>query len=83
MVNKEQSDNVNAYARLFTTGDGKAVLKDLESFCCQSRSSVNEENPNSFQTFFCEGKRRVYLRIMSFIKQEQELRKEQTNDRNK
>ncbi len=75
--NKEQTDKINAYARLFDTTDGKMVLGDLESFCCQSRSSVSEENPNALQTFFCEGKRRVYLRIISFMKKEQELRKEQ------
>ncbi len=81
--NKEQVNKINTYARLFNTTDGKMVLEDLESFCCQNRSSANEENPNALQTFFCEGKRRVYLRIKGFMKQEQENRKEQKNDRSK
>ncbi len=79
--NKELLDKYGAYGRLFRSADGQKVLADLESFCGQSRSSVCEENPNEMQTMFCEGKRRVYLRILEFMKQEQRIRKEQENGR--
>lgn len=59
----------SAYFRLFTTpDDGKMVHDDLRDFCGQDRSSVCASNPNPYQTFECEGKRRVFLRIDSMMK---------------
>lgn len=65
---KEQAERTHAYKRLFKTDDGKVVLKDLESFCGFNNTSVSEQSPNELQTFFAEGKRRVYLRINGFLR---------------
>jgi hypothetical protein len=63
----EIEERNKAYYRFFETDDGKAVLADLEVFCGQLRSSICEEQPDALQLAFCEGKRRVYLRIISLI----------------
>lgn len=65
---KRQRELKSAYFRLFGTSDGKIVYDDLRSFCGQDRSSVCASNPNPYQTFECEGKRRVFLRIDSMMK---------------
>ena len=65
---KKRQELKHAYKRLFDSDDGKIVLKDLRSFCGQDRSSICSSSPNPYQTFECEGKRRVYLRIASQIK---------------
>jgi hypothetical protein len=65
---KKRQELTQAYKRLFMTDDGRTVLRDLESFCGFHKTSVNQYNPNSFQTFFAEGQRRVYLRIDSFLR---------------
>lgn len=74
---KEREKIYGAYGRLFRTVDGQTVLKDLEMFCGQNRSSVCEDAPNSMQTMFAEGKRRIYLRIIGFMELEQNKRNEQ------
>lgn len=56
------------YQQVFESDAGKKVLADLEIFCNQTRSSVCEQNPNALQTFFEEGKRRVFLRILWQLK---------------
>jgi len=72
MINAENEQKreelAQAYKRLFMTDDGKRVLKDLEKFCGFYNTSVHEYNPNELQTFFAEGKRRVYLRIQGFLR---------------
>lgn len=67
---KKRLELVQAYKRLFMTDDGKRVLQDLENFCGFNATSVAERSPNTLQTFFAEGKRRVYLRINGFIRKE-------------
>lgn len=62
---KKTRELAHAYKRLFASSDGKLVLKDLEFFCGQNKSSVCEQSPNPHQTMFAEGKRRVFLRINS------------------
>jgi hypothetical protein len=69
---KLQKEKVDAYSRFFLTPDGQKVYKDLESFCGYNSTSVCETVPNELQTFFCEGKRRVFLRIKSFIEKGKE-----------
>ena len=61
-----------AYKRLFKTKDGVEVMADLESFCNLYKTSVCESSPNPDQTMFAEGKRRVLLRILSFIRKEED-----------
>lgn len=68
---KKQTERTQTYKRLFQTDDGKVVLLDLESFCGFHNTSVSEHDPNSYQTFFAEGKRRVYLRINSFLRRKE------------
>jgi hypothetical protein len=69
---KKQRELVSAYKRLFMTDDGKKILADLEKFCGFHNTSVNERDPNSHQTFFAEGKRRVYLRINGFLRRKED-----------
>ncbi len=69
---KKRIEIVQAYKRLFMTDDGKKVLTDLEKFCGFNATSVSERCPNTLQTFFAEGKRRVYLRINSFLKDKED-----------
>jgi hypothetical protein len=54
-----------AYDRVFRTEDGKKVLEDLKKFCGYDQTSICEATWNPYQTFFAEGKRRVYLRILN------------------
>ena len=75
---KELADTYN---RLFSTLDGKLVLKDLESFCGFRKTSVCESLPNSEQTMFAEGKRRVYLRIDSMVEISDKETKEKQNEK--
>ena len=69
---KKRKELAQAHKRLFMTDDGKIVLEDLERFCGFYNTSVSEQNPNSLQTFFAEGKRRVYLRISSMIRRKED-----------
>ncbi len=57
----------HAYKRLFKTDDGKIVLNDLEKFCGFLNTSTNVEW-NPYQTFFAEGRRRVFLRIIGMLR---------------
>jgi hypothetical protein len=52
------------------------VLKDLEIFCGFHSTSVCEQHPNTLQTFFAEGKRRVFLRIQSMLRRKTNERDE-------
>ena len=67
---KEMQQLKQAYYRLFNTDDGKRVLQDLGKFCGYNNTSVCEHAPDALQTMFTEGKRRVFLRIMSQIRKE-------------
>ena len=59
-----------SYKNIFHSGDGKRVLEDLSKFCGYNSTSVCEQAPNELQTFFAEGKRRVYLRILWYLERE-------------
>lgn len=67
---KEINDIAKAYQNTFGTEDGKKVLDSLSKFCNMDNSSVCEQNPNALQTFYNEGKRRVFLRIQWFLSKE-------------
>lgn len=55
----------SAYREIFESDAGKIVLKDLYSFCgAMTPTAVLSD---SLATFYNEGKRRVYLRIFSFV----------------
>jgi hypothetical protein len=69
LKNDKQVELIRSYQRLFRTEDGKKVLDDLMKFCNFENTSVCESDPNAYQTFFAEGKRRVILRINSFLKE--------------
>ena len=68
---KQRQELIHAYKRLFKTDDGKTILEDLEKFCGFNNTSVSEQDPNCYQTFFNEGKRRVFLRINGYIRRKQ------------
>ena len=67
----EQNERTRAYKRFALTDDGKVILEDLQRFCGFNNTSVNEQSPDAYQTFFAEGKRRVYLRIDSFLRRKE------------
>jgi hypothetical protein len=69
-IEEELNNLAGAYRRVFNTEDGKKVLESLGKFCNNDNTSVCEQNPNALQTFFNEGKRRVFLRIQWFINKE-------------
>ncbi len=69
---QERLELAHAYKRFSMTDDGKVILADLRSFCGQDRSSICESDPNPYQTFGAEGKRRVFLRINSMINRKEE-----------
>lgn len=69
---KKRRELAQTYKRFSKTDDGKVILADLRSFCGQDRSSICSSSPNPYQTFECEGKRRVFLRIDSMIKRRED-----------
>lgn len=68
-MNNTELDNIALdYQKVFESDAGKKVLEDLKLFCNFENSSVCEQNPNPMQTFYNEGKRRVFLRILWQLK---------------
>lgn len=67
---KEINQIARCYKNVFGSEDGKKVLESLSKFCNADNSSVCEQNPNALQTFYNEGKRRVFLRIQWFLNKE-------------
>jgi len=51
-----------AYKRVFSSEDGKIVLKDLEFQCGQNRTSADGDFSTN-KTFFHEGMRNMFLYI--------------------
>ena len=68
MIDKDQL--IRDYKEVFGGGSGQRVLNDIKSICGQDRSSFDETTPDVNKTMFNEGKRVVYLRIMSFVNRE-------------
>ena len=66
-VNEKLENRKKDYREVFGCGAGERVLEDLAAFCGFTNSSVNEQMPNELQTFYAEGKRRVYLRILKLM----------------
>ena len=54
-----------AYAQTFDTLPGKKVLADLRRFCRATTPTADVSNVN--QTYLLEGRREVWLRILSHI----------------
>lgn len=67
MTDEEVKELRRSYKRFALTDDGKEILEDLMEFCNYNKTSVCEHAPDAMQTMFAEGKRRVILRINSFI----------------
>lgn len=68
-VEKERKALALAYKRVAMTDDGKKILKDLSLFCHAESSCLNEQTPDPYQMFHESGKRRVWLRISSYLKE--------------
>jgi hypothetical protein len=64
-VRADQERRARIYQTVFDADNGKIVLEDLKSFCGFERPSVDEQHPNELNTFFKEGKRRVFLHILN------------------
>lgn len=54
-----------AYAQTFNNEAGKKVLADLRRFCRATTPTADVSNVN--QTYLLEGRREVWLRILSHI----------------
>jgi len=68
---RDQIENLErSYSRLFETEDGKVVLQDLRNQCCVDSTTVPKmDHPNVNEvTHHNEGKRRVFLHIISRMK---------------
>ena len=55
----------NLYKRVFGSPDGQLVLKDLMDFCHFMQPT--HDATNSHNSAYYEGKRRVLLRVLSFM----------------
>ena len=55
----------SAYSKVFNSPEGKKVLADLRRFCRASQPTADVNNVNT--TFLLEGRREVFLRIMSHL----------------
>lgn len=62
-------NKMRIYKEVFDTPNGKKVLKDIMDFC-HIMGQLHDPN-NSHNTAFNDGKRRVALRILSFLKPEE------------
>lgn len=67
---KRNAELVNSYKRMARTDVGKMIMKDLERYCGQNKSSVCRQSPNPYQTAYCEGMRSIYLYIQEKINRE-------------
>ena len=67
-----------AYATVFREGLGKKVFLDLLDFCGLLNTSVCEVAPNPHQTMYCEGKRRVGLRLINMTRLGEEQNERRT-----
>lgn len=64
---KQNALTTQAFKRLFSTDDGKVLMKFLEGRCNVHRTTVCKQAPNLEQTLVEEGKRIVYLDIMWYL----------------
>ena len=67
---KKNEDRARWYKRMAKTDDGKKIMKDLADHCGQNKTSVCRQQPNQFQTMYCEGLRSAYLYINEKINRE-------------
>jgi hypothetical protein len=54
-----------AYRKTFENPEGRKVLADLRRFCRATQPTADVNNVNA--TFLLEGRREVYLRILSHL----------------
>jgi len=55
----------SAYKNTFNTTEGKQVLADLRRFCRATLPTADVDNVNT--TYLLEGRREVFLRIMTHL----------------
>lgn len=67
---KRSNELALCYKRMSNTDDGKKIMKDLAKYCGYNKSSVCRQQPNEFQTMYCEGLRAAYLYINEKINRE-------------
>jgi hypothetical protein len=72
MSEKELEKVRLAYRTVFGGDSGKIVLESLAKFCNMDNTSVCEQKPDALQTFFNEGKRRVFLRIKWYLENKED-----------
>lgn len=60
---KKNLELCRCFKRMSKTKDGKEVLKALEDYCGQNKSSVCRTSPNPYQTMYVEGMRAIWLYI--------------------
>ena len=68
---KKNAELVHAYKRFAMTDDGEIIMADLMNFCGRDKTSVSATSQglpiDPYQTHVNEGKRRVWLRIDSYV----------------
>lgn len=67
---KRNTEKARWYKRMAKTEDGQKIMEDLESYCGQNKTSVCRQQPNPYQTAYCEGMRSVYLYVIEKINRE-------------
>lgn len=65
MFNKMTWIRRNAYRKTFDGPEGRKVLADLRRFCRATMPTADVDNPNT--TYLLEGRREVWLRIVSHL----------------
>lgn len=65
MFGLQQHQKALRYKRLFTTPDGREVLKDLLNLCGYDQSSFNKD---PYKTARNEGRREVALDILAMVR---------------
>tara|TARA_Y100000310_G_scaffold239682_1_gene243373 strand:- start:11728 stop:11985 length:258 start_codon:yes stop_codon:yes gene_type:complete len=65
------TNKARLYKQVFGTPEGQKVLKDLMDFCGFMTPSYTPDN--QYNTAFNEGRRRVLLRILSFMKPQEAI----------
>jgi predicted nucleotide-binding protein (sugar kinase/HSP70/actin superfamily) len=66
-IEKQITNNVQLYKRVFGNPDGEAVLKDLEKRCFVNYTTYNDSHG---QMSFNEGRRSIFVHIQNLLKKD-------------
>lgn len=66
-LEKQITENIQIYKRVFDSLDGEAVLKDLEKRCFVNHTTYNDSHG---QMSFNEGRRSIFVYIKNLLKKD-------------